>query len=297
MDLALFKEQGYLLTGITLPENHLQQFRQIAEAIEKEALEAYAKDEPLHGACVLEDPVGPRLMRYDDLFLNYAEKLNQMLAHPELLQLMKDLCGSQVVPLQADILYKHQHPHPVVKWHQGAPSNHDSHYLNIGIYLDNADLDDGCLRYVPGTQHELQDIAGVEREHGWNPPGVIQVPARAGDIILQEMMVLHGSEPKRSPGARRTIYVEARPYEAVRADEAQDLHWLDLRRFWMAEILKHDTAGVFTEEEKAFYNKGYDMSLDELLKEIHEHHCPPIPAVYNYFPVENPNYPIPADLQ
>ena len=110
-------------------------------------------------------------------------------------------------------------------------------------------------------------------------------------------MVLHGSEPKRSPGARRTVYVEARPFEAVISDIHYDEHWSTLRRFWMAEILKWDSQSIFTDEEKAFYNEGYNLTCEELMKQISAHHCPPIPAVYNYQETEGPDYPIPADLK
>lgn len=296
MDSNTFKNQGYVLTDIKLSEPQLSRFRQIATEIEEEALRAHALGSAKHGACVIDDPVGSRLMRYDDLHLNYTDDLNKLLAKQGLLRALKELCGPQVVVLQADLLYKHQHPHPVIKWHQGAPSNHDSHYLNIGIYLDNADLGDGCLRYVPGTQKQLVDIDHVERVYGWNPPEVVQVPAKAGEVLIQEMMVLHGSEPKRSDGARRTIYVEARSYEAVKADAKQDLHWLELRRFWMAEILKFDLEGVFTEEEREFYNEGYSLAKEELMREISGHHCPPIPAVYNFQDTKGPDYPVPSDL-
>ena len=296
MNWNTFNDQGYILTDIKIPEPQLSRFREIAIEIEGQALMAQSQGSAIHGACVINDSVGSRLMRFDDLHLNYTDDLNKLLAMPGLLRAIKELCGPHVVILQADLLYKHQHPHPVIKWHQGAPSNHKSHYLNIGLYLDNADVDDGCLRYVPGTQHGLVDIDHVERVYGWNPNGVVQVPAKAGEVLIQEMMVLHSSEPKRSEGARRTIYVEARPYEAVKADAKQDLHWLELRRFWMAEILKLDFEGVFTAEERAFYEAGYNLTKEELMNEISNHHCPPIPAVYNFQDTTGPDYPIPSDL-
>lgn len=60
----------------------------------------------------------------------------------------------------------------------------------------------------------------------------------AGDILVQDMMILHGSPPKRSPGTRRTIYVELRPVEGVLESEAQSEQWVELRRRWMGLVLK-----------------------------------------------------------
>lgn len=291
-----FFECGYALLEESIPTEILNRFRNIADEIEAKALEYYKQGDTLSGACVIEDSVGPRLMRFDDLHFHYTDDLNRLLATPVFLKLIKELCGPTAIILQADILYKHQHPHPVVKWHQGAPNDPNHAYLNIGIYLDDSDLNDGCLRYVPATHTELQDIESIERDYGWNPPNVVQVPAKAGNVMVQEMMVLHSSEPKRSPGARRTIYVEVRPYAATLEDGKQDEHWIELRRLWMGEILKNDIEGVFTDKEKAFFGGNASLSAHELMKEITEHRCPPIPAVYNYKPTKGPDYPIPADL-
>ncbi|MEJ2043261.1 MAG: hypothetical protein P8X74_02070 [Reinekea sp.] len=42
-------------------------------------------------------------------------------------------------------------------------------------------------------------------------PGVVELAAQAGDILVQDMMILYGSQPKRSEGIRRTIYIDLNP--------------------------------------------------------------------------------------
>ena len=292
-----FKENGYLYIPEVIPPELITKLKALSKKIEEKALEGHRVGELSNGICVIEDPVGPRVMRCDDIFRHDFELLNELIAHPKLLRLIKELCGPTAVILQADLLWKQQHPHPVILWHQGAPSEHDSHYLNIGIYLDHARENDGCVRYVPGTQYELQDISKVEENFGWNPPGVVQVPANPGDIVVQEMMVLHASEPKRSDGARRTIYIEVRPYEALVSEARQSQDWIDLRRFWMSEVLKYDENGIYSDEEKLFYNETNPYTKEELLQKLSEVHEPPIPAVYSTFTSQGPGYPIPEDLK
>ncbi|WP_143026632.1 phytanoyl-CoA dioxygenase family protein [Ferrimonas sediminum] len=77
------------------------------------------------------------------------------------------------------------------------------------------------LRYIPGTQHGLEPIQTLSEEHGWQLPGVVEQPAQAGDIMIQDMMILHGSQTKRSDGTRRTLYIELRPLEANLTSGAQ----------------------------------------------------------------------------
>lgn len=288
-------EDGYVLLQGGLPPDLLNRWRELAERLEVRALDAHARNESLHGACVIEDPVGPRLMRYDDVLGQDADAALDLLACPAMMALARELCGFETVPLQMDILYKHQHPHPVILWHQGAPHPRGYPYLNVGIYLDDAGRDDGCLHYVPGTQHELQDICGLSKTHGWDVPGVVQQPAKAGDILVQDMMILHGSPPKRSPGVRRTIYVEIRPLEGIRESNKQSKQWAERRKRWMGLVLRR--AG--TSEMNGVCEKDFlaDLASDEEeISAILSPWEPPIPAVYCHYSIETDGYPVPSDL-
>ncbi len=287
---------GYVLLPGALPEDLLARWRRLAERLEADALAAHARSERLHGACVIEDPVGPRLMRYDDVPGSDPDAALDLLSCPAMMAVARELSGRGTVPLQMDILYKHQHPHPVILWHQGAPHPRGYAYLNVGVYLDDAAPGDGCLKYVPGTQHDLQDIGGLAREHGWDIPGVVEQPARAGDILVQDMMVLHGSEPKRSPGCRRTVYVELRPEDGVRESGAQSEDWLEFRRRWMGLVLRRAAPGGWPAQWREELPAGLGPDAAEMAA-ILGHWEPPIPAVYSPEPIETAAYPVPADLR
>lgn len=283
----------YLMKGV-IPPALINKWQQLAAQFESTALHAHRQNQQIPaGTCVVEDAVGPRVMRVDDLYVNAHESLRELLSLEPFVAMTRALVGPHALVIQSDLLYKHQHPHPVIKWHQGAPHSRKYPYLNIGIYLDDADENDGCLRYMPGTQGAMQDIAAVEREHGWNPPGVVQVPAQAGDILIQDMMILHSSEPKRSAGARKTVYVELRPYEAIVEENEEHKGWAEIRRaFTASAFAKSD---VLTAEEKAWYQQA-EVQNTPLADQLKELHIPPIPAVYAQQNNEGPDYPVPADL-
>ena len=288
-------ERGFVLLPGALPASLLARFRDVTARMEADALAAHARSERLHGACVIEDPVGPRLMRYDDVLGVDPDAVLDLLACPTMIAVARELCGRGAVPLQSDVVYKHAHPHPVIAWHQGAPHPRGYPYLNVGIYLDDAHAGDGCVRYVPGTQHELQDIPTLAQAHGWDIPGVIEQPARAGDILIQDMMILHGSPPKRVPGVRRTIYVEFRPLAGIEESAAQSAHWARLRARWMALVLRRAAPAGWPEPWRA--DLPTDLGSDEAeAGAILEHREPPIPAVYGV-QRGGPDYPIPADLR
>ncbi len=295
VDVNEFLSKGYIRYENALPSDLLEKWRAIADDLEREAMEDYSKGQLTQQFCVIEDPVGPRLMRFEELYKSHLDELIELLSIQPMLEIMKELSGPSSVVVYSDLLYKHQHPHPVIKWHQGAPHSRKFPYLNIGIYLDDANVDDGCLRYVPGTQFELQDISEIEQNFGWNPPGVVQQPAKAGDILVQDMMILHSSEPKRSPGPRRTIYVEVRPHESVSEDQMASQEWLDSRRLLMNEVLNYRDQSIFDDKEKSFFDES-TLTKSELQTLLKAAHLTPIPAVYSYQNEQGPDYPIPGDL-
>lgn len=291
-----FAQKGYLLLENAVPKELLSYWQELAGRLETEATEARAQGKEIHGVCVVEDPVGPRVMRYDDILAVDSEASLKLLACPAMVAVARDLSGRGTVPLQMDILYKQQHPHPVIKWHQGAPHPRGYPYLNVGIYLDDAPAGDGCLRYVSGTQHALVDIENLSQEYGWEIPGVVEQPARAGDILIQDMMILHGSQPKRSPGVRRTIYVELRPWDGIIETGDQSERWAALRQKWMGLVLQNCEAGAWPEEWLTDYATT-DESKEEIIRAIVEECEPPTPAVWGVHPIETEEYPVPSDMR
>lgn len=296
----LKKEQlalkGFTLLPGALPEKLLNYWRNLATKLETEALASYQDSSPPHGACVIQDPSGPRLMRYDDIMRVDSGAVIELLSCPAMMAIARELCGRGTVPLQLDILYKHQHPHPVILWHQGAQHPRNYPYLNIGVYLDNAEENDGCLKYVPGTQHELQNIGKLAKKHGWNIPGVIEQPAQAGDILVQDMMILHGSAPKRSQGVRRTIYIEFRPVDGIKESNKHSELWTELRQHWMAMVVERADQSDWPLEWKKDLPQNLEKTTEKIAK-IVQHWEPPLPAVYHYENIDTGDYPVPKDMR
>ena len=291
-----YQGQGFTLYPGALSSELLRRFREIADQLESAALDCHARGEQPSHACVVKGPVGPRVMRCDDIFFAEMDAVLDLLASPTMIEIAKELCGDGAIPLQCDILYKHQHPHPVTNWHQDAPHPRNYPYLNIGIYLDDAGAGDGCLRYVPETQHKLEDIQSLSQQYGWEVPGVVEQPARAGDILVQDMMILHGSAPKHTPGCRRTIYVELRPSDGVRDSGRQSEQWIKLREQWMALVIERADKALIPPHWFEAYPVG-QVDQKQLLDDLKAFREPPIPAVWATFPVEHPEYPVPAFLR
>ncbi|MCG7539187.1 phytanoyl-CoA dioxygenase family protein [Pseudoalteromonas sp. OF7H-1] len=295
-DLDFYKDNGFVLLPNALSDSMLKRLVALSEALELSAKQELSEDKISSQYYLSSESSEPKLFRYNDLLFDAPELIIELLAIPTMMAISNQFCGIGCVPMQCDLVYKYPHPHPHIAWHQGAPHPRNFAYLNVGIYLDDAKVDDGCLRYVPNSQHELVDIYSLSSKYGWNIPGVVQQPAKAGDILVQDMMILHSSEPKRSDGPRRTIYVELRPLEGIEESQYQSKEWAELRKQWMAHIIKAAAPEDIPENWLAVYgDPTYDLkTLVELIKQKRE---PAIPAVWASKNVEHPDYPTPADLR
>lgn len=282
-------ELGYLRLAGALPSRLLARWRALAGRLEGEAVADFEIGQQPRKAAVVAAADGARAYRIDDVLERDPEAVLELLGCPAMAAIARQCSGPGTVPLSVDIVCRYPHPHPPVPWHQDAGHPRTHPYLNVGIYLDDADAGDGCLRYVPRTQHALLDITRIEEAHGWNPPGMVEVPARAGDILVQDMMVLHGAPPKRTPGPRRTVYVEFRPVEAIRRQGAQSEAWVHLRERWMALVRRR----AAPDEPPAFDDLGPVAAEVARIAAAWE---APVPGHYGTLPVRHPDYPIPADL-
>jgi hypothetical protein len=73
--------------------------------------------------------------------------------------------------------------------------------LNMILYLDDLDSDDGGTAVIPGT-HRQREVLAAE---GQPDPREVRVSARAGDLLLNWSTLVHSSTPKRSEGNRRLV--------------------------------------------------------------------------------------------
>ncbi|MEC4088893.1 phytanoyl-CoA dioxygenase family protein [Pseudoalteromonas rubra] len=294
--LSFYEQNGFVRFEQALSQDLLARLRDLSVRLEDSAKADLAKGALRNQYFLSTESDEPKLFRYNDLLFDDPELVLELLASPTMMAICEKMVGLGCVPMQLDLVYKYPHPHPHIAWHHGAPHPRNYPYLNVGVYLDDADVDDGCLRYVPDTQHEVLDIYELSSQHGWDIPGVVQQPAKAGDILVQDMMILHSSEPKRSEGPRRTIYIELRPIEGIAESAMQTAQWAELRKQWMAHVIKAAEPQDVPAGWLEYYGEP-EHDLPTLVTMIEEKRESPIPAVWSHRNVEHPDYPTPADLR
>ncbi len=141
-------------------------------------------------------------------------RVYDLLTHPRIVACVKDLLGEDVIAWGSHFFCKMPGDGRRVSWHQ------DSSYwpltpskaVTVWLAIDDADAENACMRYIPGT-HRLghltyrlseDDEANVLNQTvpdaaRFGEP--VDVALRAGEISLHSDLLLHGSEA--NPSARR----------------------------------------------------------------------------------------------
>ena len=102
-----------------------------------------------------------------------------------------------------------------VEWHQdsayGPNTNGDN--LTVGLYLDDATTENGCMLMIPGSNNgpaldHHEDgvfVGGIGPGRGADFSKAVPVEVRAGGISIHGPFVVHGSSPNRSSRQRRLV--------------------------------------------------------------------------------------------
>jgi hypothetical protein len=167
----------------------------------------------------------------------------------------------------------------VIAWHQDAVHSRRYRVFNYDLYLDHSRGGAGALWVVPGSHRVKQDVCEVAQKHGWRPPGSIEVEMEPGDVLLHDVMVVHGSPRAVGAELRRTLYYEFRSAEMILEEGPWDLGWIQRRMRFLPVALKRFGEAFAGHEQFAWDAEGRfrpepvgDEAME--LKVAHVHHTP-----------------------
>jgi ectoine hydroxylase-related dioxygenase (phytanoyl-CoA dioxygenase family) len=173
----------------------------------------------------------------------------ELLGSPYVLGVAESLCGVNFVPTYESMVFKQEGDGEAIRWHQDAVHPRSRRIFNFDLYLDASTADGGALKVIPGTQRQKQDICKIEDGYGWDHPDAIYVEMQPGDVLLHDVMVVHGSAKVEGKALRRTIYYEFRAAEEILADGPWDSAWIDQRLRLIPVALRRYRAAFPTAEQ------------------------------------------------
>jgi ectoine hydroxylase-related dioxygenase (phytanoyl-CoA dioxygenase family) len=207
-----FEANGFLhLKGVIDPKE-LESLRQAEERLTAPALKTIV---PSQDYTYRHDPkTGKRVLSRIDYVQTKGDAFLKLFGNPALLRIAESIQGRNVLPGGFALVVKTPGFGAAVPWHRDPAYCRVRHGVNMGVYLDDANEDNGMLYVLPGS-HKRSDIEieALIEEHGFKIPGAIPVHARAGDVVVHSENVFHGSRTVRSTSKRRVIYYGCRTTE------------------------------------------------------------------------------------
>ncbi|MBC8100652.1 MAG: phytanoyl-CoA dioxygenase family protein [Armatimonadetes bacterium] len=227
--IAFFDENGYLVLRNWIPSAMLASLQAAGKAWIDEGLTATA-DNPHHIDFHFANRAAGRTMYRVDYVHNKDQVASlELLGSPQVLGVAESLCGANFVPTYESMVFKQEGDGEAIKWHQDAVHTRTHRIFNYDLYLDASRTGGGALWVIPKSQTQPHDICALTDAYGWDVPGAIEVEMLPGDVLLHDVMVVHGSPHTEGNPLRRTIYYEFRAAEEIIQDGPWDATWIDQR--------------------------------------------------------------------
>ena len=228
-EIAHFDEHGYVIlrnriSGALLEKLQRASVRWIADG---HALENESDGDGDYNFATR--PSGRVLFRINYLHNKGEAASLELLGSPEMLGIAESLAGPNFVPTYESLVFKNTGDGAPIDWHQDAVHPRNFRIFNVDVYLDDSRKGSGSLRVAPGSHKQIVDVCQLQEEFGWDAPGVVQTELNPGDVLVHDVMLVHGSEATLANKLRRTIYYEFRPAEQILAEGPWDEAFIDQR--------------------------------------------------------------------
>ena len=207
-DAEFYRENGYVHARGVFDEREVEEMRLAIERI-LEGVAGSEHDENHAWQGVAQESLlkGFHNVQYHDAAFTRAA------VHPRLVAVLTELIGTNVQLHHTKMLVKPPERGAAFPMHQDYPYfPHERHsVLAASVHLDDTNLENGCLRVVPGS-HKL----GPLEAHG--PSKTVEMsleegtpmPAAAGDVLFFNYLTIHGSGVNASSGTRRNVLFQYR---------------------------------------------------------------------------------------
>jgi phytanoyl-CoA hydroxylase len=158
------------------------------------------------------------------------ESLRNLVCHDKVKDILFELLGTRVDFLSVKPVYKNENITFGTPWHQDWQYwQGNNHKLSVWVALDDANIDNGCLKVIPGSHTKVEehqkiqgDFANRIDEDLSKTRETQDVILKKGDAVFFHDLLLHASHGNTSGKDRWSFISTYR--DASREDEGCDLY-------------------------------------------------------------------------
>lgn len=216
-----YHEEGYILVEQLLNEAEIQQCKEaLTDIVFGRAVGkiGYEKS-PDHILSAEEKELSVRKIQD---FAGYEPRLQQVIDHPQILAVLEAIFGEKAKLVQNMALMKPAYGGREKPWHQDmayGPLALTKAICGVWIALDDAEVDNGCLRLIPrshmdgATPHyAVRDWQICDTNLSLNR--IVAAPVKAGGLLFFHGLLHHGTPSNNSPNRRRSLQHHYAPQSA-----------------------------------------------------------------------------------
>jgi hypothetical protein len=207
--LSIYCSEGYLRIENAIPPGLLGRLRQMFHHIMFER-------EPDTDMVVLNENDQFYVRNIDNICNKGNKAALELMGFPPLLRIAETICGPDFFPVQDFSVIKMKGDNHPVFWHQDMENQRSAPSFTMGIYLDDVAENEAALQVVPRSHTSGKSICTLTKE-----PSVF-VPAKAGDVLIHDMLTAHSSGSLTHYDMRRVIYFEFLSPKLVREEAIYD---------------------------------------------------------------------------
>lgn len=185
-----------------------------------------------------------------------------LLGHPFILRSVEKLQGRNFVPTWDSVVFKMEGQGVAIAWHRDGGDENvvdgGPPIFNVDFYLDGSDMSN-CLWGIPGSNNWTREqvaekIAYLNRDLDkgvFHTEGAVPIVMNPGDVILHNILALHGSAPAQTK-LRRVAYYEFRPIEVELAVGPHVPAYLPLKQKLLLACLQARAVAPYAAEETPY---------------------------------------------
>jgi ectoine hydroxylase-related dioxygenase (phytanoyl-CoA dioxygenase family) len=210
--LGSYRENGFLVIEGLISSDEVAELR-------TETARVCRGEYPVRGVEVVPPTASDAEAMARYLCVHQPHKVSSVLyryaAHPKIAAVLSQLIGANVKCMQS-MLFLKPPGFPGQAYHQDERyiPTEDRSLTGAWIALDDATLENGCLRVVPGSHrgeilpwapHDNPEYDSADEAQGVPVHQEIAVECRAGTVVFFNGFLLHTSRRNRSAGFRRVL--------------------------------------------------------------------------------------------
>ena len=248
--IALFDAQGYLHLRNYLPPPLVEAMRSACERATERALADPIPDQ----ICLLETAAGRFVGRINPLHRWAAPASLALAGSRELRAIGEAFCGPAFLAVYESLALKVPGDEQYYGWHQDLVYARRDRVVTVGVYLNPTSAEEGALRLVPGSHRARREAGSLPRD--FDVAEAVVVPARAGDVVVHDAMIVHGSDVTRRQPQRMICYFEYRPLTHLRDDPRFTSEWIEAR-LRLAALERSVAAGAHPVDAEAIVEAAH----------------------------------------